>query len=92
MAQMRTSLGLYLKTLREKNNLSQQQVAEAFKYESSQFISNWERGQSKPPIFRVKQLAELYKENPSALFDKIYKQEAEEFHAYYEKQKKVLGL
>lgn len=51
----------YLKTKREATKLSQKQVSEALGYSSAQFISNWERGESTPPIHTIKKLSKLYK-------------------------------
>lgn len=50
----------YLKSKRETAKLSQKQVAEELGYSSPQFVSNWERGQSTPPIHTIKKLSKIY--------------------------------
>ncbi len=55
------SLGSYLKHQREKLGLSQQEISEALGYSSPQFVSNWERDVSTPPVKSVKKIAEVYK-------------------------------
>ncbi len=52
-------LGQFLKESRIEKGLSQTEVAKKFKYEQ-QFISNWERGVSSPPLRTLKDLAKFY--------------------------------
>ena len=66
-------LGSELKTLRVKAGLKQKEVASKLGYTSPQFISNWERGISSPPVKSLKQLAEIYNTNPDSLFKKLRK-------------------
>ena len=54
------TLAQFLKQAREKAELSQRQVADELGYQSAQFISNWERGVSSPPMKTLKLLGELY--------------------------------
>ena len=49
-----------LKKSRDKKGLSQKAVADRLGYGSSQFISNFERGISSPPLNRMKVLVNLY--------------------------------
>ena len=65
------SLGQFLKSNREKVSLSQGDVAKKLKYTSPQFISNWEREVSSPPIKVLKQLSDLYKVNSDEVFNLI---------------------
>ncbi len=65
------NLGQFLKTKREKASLSQGDVAKKLKYTSPQFISNWEREVSSPPIKVIKQLSSLYKVGNDELFNLI---------------------
>lgn len=60
-------LGFFLKRLRMESRLCQVDVAKALVLQTSQFISNWERGLSCPPPKAVKKLAELYDANPDSL-------------------------
>jgi len=48
----------YIKFLRKKNNLTQQQVAESLLI-SPQAVSKWERGESLPDISSLRELADL---------------------------------
>ena len=50
-----------LKQKRREADLKQGEVAEFLGYSTSQFISNWERGISNPPVYVLKKLAKLYK-------------------------------
>ena len=63
------TLALFLKTAREKAELSQRQVADELGYQSAQFISNWERGISSPPMKTLKQLGELYNVSAEDLYE-----------------------
>lgn len=53
-------LGDFLKRRRRLARLTQSEVAKEFGYSSPQFISNWERGVSAPPLKSVARLCELY--------------------------------
>ena len=59
----------FLKTKRVNAGLSQRDVADKLGYSTTQFISNWERGVSHPPINALKKLGELYKVSAEDLFD-----------------------
>lgn len=65
------NLGEFLKQKRENASLSQGDVAKKLKYTSPQFISNWERGVSSPPIKVLKQISTLYKVNSDEVFNLI---------------------
>jgi len=54
------NFGIYLRNLREKKNLSQGEVAASMGYKSPQFISNWERGLSSPPLKALVKLADIF--------------------------------
>lgn len=49
-----------LKKARETSGLSQAQVAKELGYTSPQFVSNWERGLSSPPVPKLKKLCKMY--------------------------------
>lgn len=59
----------FLKQKRTAAGLSQRDVADELGYETPQFISNWERGVSFPPISALKDLGELYKISADDLFE-----------------------
>ena len=53
-------LGGYLRERRVASGLTQLEVATKLGYSSAQFISNWERGLSSPPVNKIAELTELY--------------------------------
>ena len=75
------SLGKFLKSKRENASLSQGDVAKKLKYTSPQFISNWERGVSSPPIKVLKLLSDLYKVSTDELFNMILEHSLKELKA-----------
>lgn len=54
------NFALYLKDKRIAAGLSQRDVADRLKYSTPQFISNWERGVSQPPVSAIKKLSSMY--------------------------------
>ena len=68
MIERDNKLALFLKEKRTAAGLSQEEVATKLGYSTSQFISNWERGISQPPINTLKFLAKLYNVNPEEMF------------------------
>ncbi len=54
------ALGEYLQAMRQKKGLTQRDVSQELKYSSAQFISNFERGITSPPLKKLKILIELY--------------------------------
>lgn len=64
-------LSTLLKEARIKANLSQGEAAYSLGFSSPQFVSNWERGLSSPPIKHVWALSDLYKINPDKLLKAI---------------------
>lgn len=65
------ALSEFLKEKRTHAGLSQKDVADKLGYSSAQFISNWERGLSSPPIHTLRKLAEMYSVNVDEMFDVI---------------------
>lgn len=63
------TLAEYLKKSREVAGLSQTFVSGKLGYSSPQFVSNWERGLSHPPLKSLKKIAKLYKVRDKELFD-----------------------
>lgn len=64
-------LGQFLKKARVSRNLSQTKVAGKLGYKSAQFISNWERGVSTPPVKVLRVLADLYDLSESAVLEAL---------------------
>ena len=58
----------YLKEKRAKANLTQSDVASKLGYSSPQFVSNWERGLAKPPVFVLRDLTKLYRVPANEMF------------------------
>jgi transcriptional regulator with XRE-family HTH domain len=62
------NLAKFLKDKREIAGLSQKQVADKLGYSTPQFVSNWERGVSSPPLKTLKKIGELYHVSADDLF------------------------
>jgi transcriptional regulator with XRE-family HTH domain len=60
-----------LRKIRLTAGLAQLEVSKELGYSTTQFISNWERGLSYPPIKTVYRLAGLYKVSPEKLYQII---------------------
>jgi transcriptional regulator with XRE-family HTH domain len=63
-------LGQYLRAKRLKQGISQVEVAKKLGY-SSQFIANWERGVSSPPVHALKKIIDIYGINQKDFLEKI---------------------
>lgn len=61
-------LAFFLKEKRSQSGLSQKDVATKLGYSTSQFISNWERGISQPPIHTLRTLAQMYNVGAEQMF------------------------
>lgn len=66
-------IGNFLQTRREAVGLTQMQVARALGYTTAQFVSNWERDLSYPPIKAIPKLAKLYRINGGLIFNYVLK-------------------
>jgi transcriptional regulator with XRE-family HTH domain len=64
-------LGKFLKTTREAAGLSQGKLAVKLGYKSPQFVSNWERGLSKPPLTILDHYAATVGFDPAELKEKV---------------------
>lgn len=71
---MFTNIGHFLKEKREAKGLSQTEVAETLGVKP-QFISNWERGMSAPPLRLLRVVVKLYGIPDQALIDFLLKQQ-----------------
>lgn len=69
MQQNSNKLAQFLKENRTTSGLSQKDVATKLGYSTSQFISNWERGISQPPINTLRTLANMYKVTAEQMFN-----------------------
>lgn len=59
----------FLKSKREGCGLTQIEVAKKLGYSSPQFISNWERSLSTPPMNKLKKLGEMYNVTGDEIFE-----------------------
>lgn len=59
----------FMKRKRELVGLSQADVAKEMGYTSAQFVSNWERARSSPPVKDFKKIARLYKIDSTMILD-----------------------
>lgn len=75
------ALSEFLKEKRIHSGLSQKDVADRLGYSSAQFISNWERGLSSPPMHTLRKLAEMYSVNVDEMFDVILESTLEQVRA-----------
>ena len=62
-------LAQFLKEKRTLSGLSQKDVATKLGYSTSQFISNWERGVSQPPLSTLRTLANMYNVSAEQMFN-----------------------
>jgi transcriptional regulator with XRE-family HTH domain len=63
--------GEFLKNARLRAGLSQRDVADHLKYQSPQYVSNWERGLTTPPGRTLRKLADLYQIPAEELYEVI---------------------
>lgn len=61
-------LGKFLKEKRQAAKLNQKDISEQLGYNNAQFISNWERDKSRPPMTAIKVILEKYKIQKEELF------------------------
>lgn len=71
---MFSNIGQFLKEKREAKGLSQTEVADSLGVKP-QFISNWERGMSAPPLRLLRVVIKLYGIPDQALIDFLLKQQ-----------------
>jgi transcriptional regulator with XRE-family HTH domain len=67
-----------LKKARAKAGLSQREVSNALGYSTAQFISNWERGVSTPPVSGIHRIARVYGIAAQELFEHLLAQVLED--------------
>jgi len=66
---MRETLGSFIRKMRLEKEFSQADLAANLGYTSPQFISDWERGISTPPVKKLHELAILLEVKVDVLFD-----------------------
>ncbi len=65
-------VGEFLKSIRTKAGLTQQELAKKLSYSTAQFISNWERGISLPPTEVLPKIIQLCNTQPRKLADVLF--------------------
>jgi transcriptional regulator with XRE-family HTH domain len=73
----RRIIGRFLKEERVRTGLTQWEVAQTLGYSSSQFISNWERGISRPPMTALPHIARLFRLAPKDLIKVMHRYQTE---------------
>ena len=84
------STGLLLKRKRLEQGLTQADVSSSLGYSTAQFISNWERGISFPPLSALPVLCRLYGIPRDTMIDLVLKTLAAAQAEYIHDLKKVL--
>ncbi|MGE3975548.1 MAG: helix-turn-helix domain-containing protein [Bdellovibrionales bacterium] len=69
------ALAEFLRKKREELGHTQKEVSDSLGYTSPQFVSNWERGVSAPPLSCLAKLVDLYKLNPKELIDILMREQ-----------------
>lgn len=87
----RTLIGIKLKKWRTDAKLSQQDVAKRLKYSSPQFISNWERGLSLPPMEVLPKLVALYQISVEEMTEAMFKYQEQYLEYQYTHLVKLLN-
>ncbi|MGZ3743693.1 MAG: helix-turn-helix transcriptional regulator [Pseudobdellovibrionaceae bacterium] len=67
------NLSKFLKDKRLEAGLSQGAVAKKLGYTSPQFVSNWERGLSQPPVVTLRKIAQIYNISANEMFEVMLK-------------------
>lgn len=70
-------VGEFLKDSRVKAGLTQQELASKLSYSTAQFVSNWERGISLPPLNVLTTLISLCKISSRNLVDVLFEYQQE---------------
>lgn len=83
--------GQYLRSKRQQVGLSQLDVSKKLGYTSSQFVSNWERGVSAPPLSIYHQLADLYQLGLEDLFEQSLEAKVREVRSSYQKEFEIVA-
>lgn len=89
-------LSEFLKEKRLTSGFSQMDVANALGYSTPQFISNWERGISNPPLPTLRKLANMYKVSADEMYQVVLETTIEQVkkdlhQKFYAKGKKRAG-
>lgn len=87
------NLGAFIRKMRLERGYSQADISVSLGYTSPQFVSDWERGISSPPVKKLIELAQLLGVKSDVLFDLLVTLATEQLVANlsqeYKKVKKV---
>jgi transcriptional regulator with XRE-family HTH domain len=83
------NLGSYLREQRIASGFMQIEIAKILNYTSSQFVSNWERGQSAPPNKDLQRLIKLLKLNRETLVELMVADAKAEFASRVYRNKRL---
>jgi transcriptional regulator with XRE-family HTH domain len=78
--------GEFLAHCRKVRGLSQKDVADYLGYKNGQFISNWERNKSQPPIPVLKDLAKLFQIPEETIFNVVLEKHLHDIAAQLHQQ------
>jgi transcriptional regulator with XRE-family HTH domain len=85
-------IGDYLADKRLKRNITQLELSRKLGYTSPQFISNWERGLSSPPLAIMGQLCDILKISKRDMADLLMKEYKNRVDGAFSKRKKAADL
>lgn len=74
-----------IKMKRLEKGFSQSSLAKILGYSSGQFVSNWERGESYPPVDRLAKMSLLFEMDDIVLFNLYVEESVKEKKREYEK-------
>lgn len=78
------TLGELIKRKRKDSGLTQKEVADHMGYTSPQFVSNWTRGISKPPLKDAKKLCQLLNIDPEDYKDIVFDEFEQQLEGAFE--------
>ena len=87
----KTKFVQFLKKARQASGVSQMEVAVKLGYQSSQFVSNWERGRGMPPVQVLQTLAALYRVPEDKMFKAYLEFKTAEITDEFYSEKKKSG-
>lgn len=84
-------VGSFVKAMRLRAELTQDELARRLSYSSAQFVSNWERGVSLPPLDILAKLCVICKTPPDDLVDVLYSYQEEVLRLQKKELRKALS-
>lgn len=86
-SKQKNKLSSFLRDARLKAGLSQGDISNALGYTSAQFISNWERGLSSPPLDRLYEIVQLLKIDSEELIELLLEEQENLIRQQFKKKK-----